>query len=177
LSGIVAWDVFLSHVLSHFIIQLSFGVIDMASALCYIQSFECTDRGADLTESRRWGRAANLLRLLGHPVRLALLEELSRAPKCVTDIQDLLEVRQANVSQHLAVLREAEIVACHEDGNLRCYYVLRPGLVRDLLQLLGRDHPCKPRNATQVRRAAGTQRKQCAIQTTVAKGLRGNKFT
>ncbi len=107
-----------------------------------------------MTDSQRWGRAANLLRMLGHPVRLALIEELSKAPKCVTDIQDLLEVRQANVSQHLAVLREAQIVACHEDGNLRCYYVLRPGLVRDLLQLLGRDYPCEPRDATQVRRAA-----------------------
>lgn len=122
-----------------------------------------------MTDSQRWGRAANLLKMLGHPVRLALIEELSKAPKCVTDIQDLLEVRQANVSQHLAMLREAEIVACHEDGNLRCYYVLRPGLVRDLLQLLGRDYPCEPRDATQVRRAAGTRRNQCATQTTVTK--------
>jgi len=41
---------------------------------------------------QQWREAANLLRLLGHPVRLALLEELAKAPKCVTDIQDLLEV-------------------------------------------------------------------------------------
>ena len=64
-----------------------------------------------MTDTQRWGKSANLLKMLGHPVRLALIEELSKAPKCVTDIQDLLDVRQANVSQHLAVLREAEIVA------------------------------------------------------------------
>jgi ArsR family transcriptional regulator len=86
-------------------------------------------------------------------VRLALIEELSKGPKCVTDIQDLLEVRQATVSQHLAVLRQAKIVGCHEEGNLRCYYILRPGLVRELKRFLGRDYPLKPRSAEQVRRA------------------------
>lgn len=133
----------------------------MASTQRYIQFFEYSLREADVTDSQRWGRAADLLRMLGHPVRLALIEELSKAPKCVTDIQDLLEVRQANVSQHLAVLREAELVACHEDGNLRCYYVLRPDLVRDLLRFLGREYPCEPRKATEVRRAAGTRRNKC----------------
>ena len=32
------------------------------------------------------------MRLLGHPVRLAMLDELAHGPKCVTDIQDLLEI-------------------------------------------------------------------------------------
>ena len=106
-----------------------------------------------MTDSQRWGKSANLLRMLGHPVRLALIEELSKAPKCVTDIQDLLDVRQANVSQHLAVLREAEIVDFHEEGNLRCYYILRPTLLRELVRFLGKDHPLKPRSAEQIRRA------------------------
>lgn len=119
-----------------------------------------------MTDVRRWGGAANLLRLLGHPVRLALIDELSKAPKCVTDIQDLLEVRQANVSQHLALLRRAKIVDFHEDGNLRCYYVLRPGLVRDLMRFLGREYPCAPRDASRVRLAAGSRRNQCAAGKT-----------
>lgn len=141
----------------------------MTSTHCYIQIFEYSRKEGNVTDSQRWGKSANLLKMLGHPVRLALIEELSKAPKCVTDIQDLLDVRQANVSQHLAVLREAEIVACHEDGNLRCYYVLRPSLVRDLMRCLGREHPCKPRSATQVHRAAGTRRNQCATRTTTDK--------
>lgn len=102
---------------------------------------------------QRWRDGADQLRLLGHPVRLALLEELSKAPKCVTDIQDLLEVRQANVSQHLTVLRQAKIVDYHEEGNLRCYYILRPGLVRNLMRFLGREYPAQPKSAAQVHRA------------------------
>ena len=105
-----------------------------------------------MSDVKRWREAADQLRLLGHPVRLALLEELSKTPKCVTDIQDLLEVRQANISQHLAVLRQAKIVDYHEEGNLRCYYILRPGLVRDLMRFLRQDYAVKPKSAEQVRR-------------------------
>ncbi len=98
--------------------------------------------------------AAQLLKTLGHPVRLSLLSELVNGPKCVSDIQDLVEIRQANVSQHLAILRRAKLVSCHEHGNVRCYYLLRPGLVHDLLQLLGHDYPVVERTPEAVRRAA-----------------------
>ena len=82
---------------------------------------------------------ARLLRVLGHPVRLALLSELAQGQKCVTDIRDILKVRQPNVSQHLAVLRKTGLVDYQEDGNLRCYYILRPALVRDLLHFVTSD--------------------------------------
>jgi ArsR family transcriptional regulator len=121
-----------------------------------------------MSDVQQWRDAADQLRLLGHPVRLALLAELSKGPKCVTDIQDLLEVRQANVSQHLAMLRQAKIVDYHEDGNVRCYYILRPGLVRDLMRFLGREHPSEPKTAAQIRRAAGAGRNRSAARTTTA---------
>ena len=118
-----------------------------------------------MSDLQQWREAAERLRLLGHPVRLALLDELAKGPKCVTDIQELLEVRQANVSQHLAMLRQAKIVDFHEDGNIRCYYILRLGLVRDLLRFLGRDYPTQIRNAAQVRQAAGARRRRGGLQT------------
>jgi DNA-binding transcriptional ArsR family regulator len=59
-------------------------------------------------------------------------------PKCVMDIQELLDIKQANVSQHLTALRHARIVDYHEDGKLRCYYVARPGLVKVLRRLVER---------------------------------------
>ena len=62
-----------------------------------------------------------MLRILAHPTRLAILRELAHAPKCVTDIQDLVEVAQANVSQHLAVLRDKGLVASRRDGQWAYY--------------------------------------------------------
>ncbi len=97
---------------------------------------------------------AALLRVLGHPVRLAILLELAAGPKCVTDIQELLEVRQTNVSQHLTALRHERIVDYHEDGKLRCYYIARPDLVKALRLLIEKDFPVVLRSKATVRRAA-----------------------
>jgi ArsR family transcriptional regulator len=96
---------------------------------------------------------AALLRVLGHPVRLAILAELSAGPKCVTDIQELLEVQQANVSQHLAALRHENIVDYHEDGKLRCYYLARPALVKSLLRFIRADYPIMKQSKESVRRS------------------------
>jgi len=85
--------------------------------------------------------AAELLKAFSHPTRLMILKELASGPKCVTDIEELLSVKQANVSQHLTVLRHARLVDYAQDGLLRCYYVSRPHLVRDLLALMQRVEP------------------------------------
>lgn len=97
---------------------------------------------------------AALLRVLGHPVRLAILLELAAGPKCVMDIQELLDMRQANVSQHLTALRHERIVDYHEDGKLRCYYVSRPGLVKALRPFIENDFPVVVCSKATVRRAA-----------------------
>src|SRR5688572_5812673 len=85
---------------------------------------------------RKLRDAAQLLRTLAHPTRLAIVRELSAGPKCVTDIRDLLEVAQPNVSQHLSALRTAGIVDYHEQGQQRCYYLARAALVRRLMKAI-----------------------------------------
>jgi len=91
---------------------------------------------------------AELLRQLGHPVRLAILEELIKGGKCVTDIRDLLEVPQPNVSQHLTVLRQQRIVDFSEVGKLRCYYLKRPSLARALFEFILGEYPEETENKT-----------------------------
>ena len=114
-------------------------------------------------------RKAELLRVLAHPTRLAILEELRHGPKCVSDIQDLVDVAQANVSQHLAALRRERIVDYHEDGNLRCYYITRPGLVRALQRLLDGDYPVVVRPRESVRQAG---RRRGRASTTACRAKR-----
>jgi ArsR family transcriptional regulator, arsenate/arsenite/antimonite-responsive transcriptional repressor len=111
-----------------------------------------------LSAPQAWKIPAELLRRIAHPVRLALLGELRAGPKCVSDIRDLLGVRQANLSQHLAVLRAAGLVESHESGNLRCYYILRPRLVAGVLRVLSDVEPPRWRGADAVRRAAEVRR-------------------
>ena len=84
---------------------------------------------------------ARLLRIVAHPTRLMVLQELTHGMNCVNDIQELLDVPQPNVSQHLAVLKDSGLVMCHKDGIKRCYHLVRPGFVKDLFAVLGRDYP------------------------------------
>jgi len=105
--------------------------------------------------------AAELLKAFSHPTRLAILQELVAGPKCVTDIEDLVSARQANISQHLSVLRYARLVDYAQDGALRCYYLCRPKLVRDMLALVERDEPIVKRTPEQIQ--ADKQRLEKAL--------------
>lgn len=66
-------------------------------------------------------------------------------------MEEILPARQANISQHLAVLRYARLVDYAQDGALRCYYLCRPNLVRDLLAVLSRDEPVITRTPEQIK--------------------------
>jgi ArsR family transcriptional regulator len=94
--------------------------------------------------------AAELLKAFSHPTRLAILQELAVGPKCVTDIEDLVSARQANISQHLSVLRYTKLVDYAQEGALRCYYLCRPNLVRDMLALVQSDEPVVKRTPEEI---------------------------
>lgn len=99
-----------------------------------------------------------LLKAFGHPTRLAILAELAKGVRCVTEMQQVLRRHQVSVSQHLAVLRQARLVDCCRHGALRCYYLARPQLVTEMLSLLSRNFPQVVRTLDEVldeaRRAA-----------------------
>jgi len=67
-----------------------------------------------------------LFRILAHPVRLSILEILRDGEQCVCHMEVMLKRRQAYISQHLIVLREAGVVADRRDGWNMYYRVIRP---------------------------------------------------
>ena len=64
---------------------------------------------------------ARALSALANPRRLEILELLRDGEACVCHIQAVLGQRQALISQHLNVLRQAGLVTSRKDG-LRVYY-------------------------------------------------------
>jgi DNA-binding transcriptional ArsR family regulator len=92
----------------------------------------------DITNANEW---AETLKALAHPTRLQIIAELLKGTKCVTDIQDILPASQSNISQHLTVLRHANLVDFAQDGAQRCYYVSRPRLVSGIVTLLSDGEP------------------------------------
>jgi DNA-binding transcriptional ArsR family regulator len=71
---------------------------------------------------------ADLLKALGHPDRVRLVEELGEQEKDVQTLSDTLGVRQARVSQHLAVLRANHVVEDRRDGRHVLYRLAKPAL-------------------------------------------------
>ncbi len=70
--------------------------------------------------------AAERLKALGHPVRLAIVRALSeRSRCCCADVCSQLPLAQSTVSQHLKVLKDAGLVSFRRDGVRSCY-VLNP---------------------------------------------------
>ena len=70
--------------------------------------------------------AAERLKALGHPVRLAIVRALAeRSCCCCGDVCSRLPLAQSTVSQHLKVLREAGLISFRRDG-VRSSYVLNP---------------------------------------------------
>ena len=67
---------------------------------------------------------ANVMRALGHPVRLNILRILAaqRAGDCCcTDVTQNLSLAQSTVSQHIKVLLDAGLVERHPKGTRNCY--------------------------------------------------------
>jgi DNA-binding transcriptional ArsR family regulator len=78
-----------------------------------------------------------VLKVIAHPVRVQILEELAKGVKCVSDLEDFFKIRQPNISQHLSLLRRHDLIDYYIDGRLRCYFLKDP-FIPDLLALLGR---------------------------------------
>jgi ArsR family transcriptional regulator len=76
---------------------------------------------------------AEFFRMLGHPVRIRVLELLQEGPMPVRDLLSQIEVERSNLSQQLAVLRRSGIVTATRDGDT-VVYALAGGDVADLLR-------------------------------------------
>ena len=69
---------------------------------------------------------STLFKILAHPARLSILEVLRDGEQCVCHIEAMLKLRQAYISQHLMVLREAGLVSDRRDGWNMYYRVIKP---------------------------------------------------
>ncbi len=84
---------------------------------------------------------ASYLKALGHPVRLMIARELIKGQKCVGEVESTLNIRQANASQHLSILKINGIVDCIRKGNLKCYFLKNPQKIQQLIDILEEKSP------------------------------------
>ena len=79
---------------------------------------------------------AGLLRVLAHPHRIRIIEELRGGERDVTSLQTFLHISHSGVSQHLMQLRAHRLVAERREGRQVFYHLRQPDLARWLTEAM-----------------------------------------
>ena len=78
---------------------------------------------------------ADIFQALAHPTRIAILELLSGQELSAGTLIERLGMEQANVSQHLTVLRTKQLVVNRKVGN-QVFYSVRDPIIIQVLALM-----------------------------------------
>lgn len=78
---------------------------------------------------------ANRLSAVAHPLRLAIVCLLSSGERSVSEICDLLWTSQPNISQHLSILSNRNLVATRKEAS-RVYYSLSDERLKMLIPII-----------------------------------------
>ncbi len=99
-----------------------------------------TDVEFDKTQS--FDREAEILKVLGHPVRLKIVAGLMSQSCNVKKIWECLELPQATVSQHLALLKNKGVIIGRREG-VEVFYQVVSDEARKIISALCECSPCK----------------------------------
>ncbi len=89
-------------------------------------------------EKTTYNEWAEILRTIGHPVRIRIIETLLDDDKCVSNIWVSLGLPQSTVSQHLSLLRTRGIVQNQRYGS-KVKYSITDRRIEEIINLLKRD--------------------------------------
>lgn len=80
---------------------------------------------------------AGVFQAMAHPTRIAILEELRNGELSANALQARLGIEQANLSQHLALLRNKRLVVNRKAGN-QVFYSVRDHVLIEVLDIMRR---------------------------------------
>ena len=78
----------------------------------------------DSHTQQRFEARARIIKAMAHPTRLFIVDTLSHGERCVCELTEMIGADVSTVSKHLAILRNAGIVADEKRG-LQVFYTLR----------------------------------------------------
>ena len=74
----------------------------------------------------RYESRAKIMKALGHPTRLYIVDELGKQDRCVYELTQRIGADVSTVSKHLSILREAGIVDYEKRGTQMHYRLAAP---------------------------------------------------
>ncbi len=83
-------------------------------------------------------KAANMLKAIAHPMRIAILNFLDEGKKLtVTEIHELLQIEQSTTSHHLGILKDKGVLVSQRDGK-NTYYSLKHDNLSNIVECISR---------------------------------------
>ena len=82
--------------------------------------------------------ACRLMKVLANRDRMLLLCEIAQGEKCVSELEELLDIHQPTLSQQLTVLRNEELVETRRDGK-QIFYSLSSDVALAVMDVLYRN--------------------------------------
>lgn len=73
---------------------------------------------------------AELFKLLSNPIRLQIIDILSKKEASLEELTQEIGIRKPNASQHLAILRYLRIVKSRRDGKRTLYSMATPKIIK-----------------------------------------------
>jgi len=77
-------------------------------------------------------QASKMLKLVGHPVRLRIIEALEQKSQTVSNLIKRIGLPQAVISKHLKILRENGVVNSDVQKQFRVYHIAYPNVLNIL---------------------------------------------
>lgn len=77
--------------------------------------------------------SVKIFKALGHPIRYKIVKFLFEGPKCVNTINEEMEYSQANLSQHLKLLKDASILKSEKVG-MEIYYSISNEDIKKIIE-------------------------------------------
>ena len=96
----------------------------------------------EFDKSQSFDREAEILKVLGHPVRLKIVAGLMSQSCNVKKIWECLGLPQATVSQHLALLKNKGVIQGNRDG-VEVYYQVVSDAAKQVVGALLSCPPCR----------------------------------
>lgn len=89
-------------------------------------------RGSKVAEPNNLNEndVADFLKAIAHPTRIKILKTIYEKDFCVNDISEKLKLNQPNTSQHLAILKDKNLLIKVKRGNEVCYKVKTPEIIK-----------------------------------------------
>jgi len=76
--------------------------------------------------------SVKIFKALGHPIRYKIVKFLYDGPKCVCKLNEDIEFSQANLSQHLKILKSAGILSSEKVG-MNMHYRISSDEIKNII--------------------------------------------